>query len=394
MFFAMNIEHIQKLLSEQHIDGWLIYNCNRSNVIAERIFQLPDDIVQSRRYFYFIPADGTPQKLVNRIEEHNLDMLPGEKTIYLSWQSLEEGLKKIMNGAHTIAMEFSPSNAIPSISYVDAGTVDLIRLMGKQVVSSANLVQEFEATLTDDQIESHITVAKLLMQFIGNVLDELHTRLIKSGEVKEYSIHNFIVRRFEEHNLTYDMPPIVAVNESTANPHYVTNEDTSVVIHRSNLVLIELLAKLRRPDAIYADITWMIYTGDSIPDEYKNIFAISTHARDSAFNFIAGRFTQGIPVMGYEVDDVARTIIRNAGYNDNFIHRTGHSLGEDLHGYSANLDNLETHDDRQIIPRTCFSIEPGIYTNSFGIRTEINVIVLPDKTLECSTEEQKEITTV
>jgi Xaa-Pro aminopeptidase len=390
----MNIGLIQKLLSEQHIDGWLIYNCHRSNVIAERIFQLPDDIVQSRRFFYFIPAYGTPQKLVNRIEEHNLDMLPGEKTIYLSWQSLEEGLKKIMNGAHTIAMEFSPSNAIPSISYVDAGTVDLIRLMGKQVITSANLVQEFEATLTDDQIESHITAAKLLMQFIGNVLDELHTRLIKGGEVKEHSIHNFIVRRFEEHNLTYDMPPIVAVNANTANPHYVTNEDTSVVIHRDNLVLVELWAKLRRPDAIYADITWMIYTGDSIPDEYKNIFAISTHARDTAFNFIAGRFTQGIPVMGYEVDDEARTIIRNAGYSDNFIHRTGHSLGEDLHGYSANLDNLETHDDRQIIPRTCFSIEPGIYTNSFGIRTEINVIVLPDKTLECSTEEQKEITII
>ena len=390
----MDIERIQKLLRDQHIDGWLMYNFHKNNVIAERLLQLPDDIVQSQKFFYFIPADGTPQKLVNRIEGHNLDSLPGEKTVYLSWQSLVEGMNAIMGNAVTIAMEFSPKGILPSISYVDAGTVDLIRSMGKQVVSSANLVQEIEASLTDEQIESHFIAAKLLNQFTSNTLDELHSRLVKSGEVKEHTIQNFILRRFEEHNLISNLPPIVAVGIHTADPHFITNEETSAVIHRDNIVLVELWAKLMRQNAVYADLTWMIYTGKNVPEEYTRLFSITVQARNTAFDFITKRFLQKIPVMGYEVDEAARSIIRDAGYGVNFIHRTGHSIGEDLHGYSANLDNLETHDDRPIIPRTCFSIEPGIYTDSFGIRTEINVIITPENTAVCSTNKQNEITTV
>jgi len=388
----MDIDRAQQLLREHDIDGWLIYNFKGSNDIADRILNLPDTLLWSRRYFYFVPAEGIPRKLVHRIEQNNLDSLPGDKTVYLSWQSLGDGLKEITGGAHRIAMEFSPHNAIPYVSRIDAGTVDLMRFLGKDIVSSANIIQEFEAALTDEQIESHMKAAKLIRQCMHNAFDEIRKRLKKAGDIKEYTIQQFLVKRFKEHNLTCHHAPLVAVNEHAGNPHYLPNAKKSGIIRENDLVLIDEIGKLQHPGSIYADITWMGYTGDTVPDEYAKPFAVAAKARDAGVNFLEDKFRNNIAVRGFEVDDVVRGIIRDAGYGDKFIHRTGHSIGEEVHANGANIDNLETHDDRRIIPRTCFSIEPGIYTNEFGIRTEIDVMIMPDGEVAVTGgEPQKEI---
>ncbi|MFC1556868.1 M24 family metallopeptidase [candidate division KSB1 bacterium] len=388
----MDINRVQQLLEENNIDGWLLYDFQNLNAIVGRMLELPENVVQSRRYFYFIPRSGTPRKLVHRIEQHNLDLLPGDTFVYLDWQSLGEGLKTITEGAQTVAMEFSPHNAIPYVARVDAGTVDLMRFIGKEVVSSANLIQEFEAALSDEQIETHLVAAKLIRQFVHNAFGEIQTRIKKTGEIKEYTVQQFLVKRFKEHNLVFHHPALVAVNANAGNPHYMPNEQTTALIRENDLVLIDLFGKLNKPKAIYADITWMGFTGETIPAEIENAFTTGRRARDTAVDFVRERFAAQTPVMGFEVDDAARNVIKEAGYGDLFIHRTGHSIGEEVHGNGANMDNLETHDNRRIIPRTCFSIEPGIYTDAFGIRTEINMLIMPDGAAEVTGgEPQQEI---
>ena len=380
----MDIQQIQRTLSDLRLDGWLLYDFKGINTIANTLLKLPEGLHATRRYCYFIPVSGDPKKLVHRIESQNLDGYPGEKNVYLSWQSYKEGLKTILSGFRKIAMEYSPDNAIPYISRVDAGTVELIRSLGKEIHSSADLVQETGVRLNDDQIECHIAAAKQIRQFVYNAFDEIHSRITKFGEIKEHAVQQFLTRRCGEHNLIADHPPIVAVNANAGDPHYSPREDESAVIKSDNLVLIDLWAKLPKNGAIYADITWMGYTGTTIPDEYKHTFSIVTKARDRAFSFIEEKFFLGKPIKGWEVDDVTRNVIGEAGYGENFIHRTGHSIGEEVHSNGTNLDNLETHDSRTIIPRTCFSIEPGIYTESFGVRTEINVIISSTKEVLCT----------
>ena len=380
----MDIEKIQNSLARNELDGWLLYDFHAINNIAVTMLNMPDEIHRTRRFFYFVPVNGRPQKLVHRIEDKNLDHLPGEKTIYLSWQSLEEGLRHILKGASKIAMEYSPRNSIPYVSLVDAGMVELITSLGKEVVSSANLIQEFEACLTDEQIETHHTAAKLVRQFVLNAFDEIHSRIVKCGEINEHAVQHFLMRRFEEHNLITDHPPIVGVNANAGDPHYTPQEHGSAVICQDNLVLIDLWAKLPKKKAVYADITWMGYTGETIPDEYVKSFSIIANARDAAFDVVDGRFKEGKTVEGWEVDDAARGVIESEGFGDKFIHRTGHSIGEEIHANGANMDNLETHDDRRLLNSTCFSIEPGIYTGTYGIRTEINVLITADGEVKCT----------
>ncbi len=391
----MDIQQIQRTLGELKLDGWLLYDFKGINTIANTLLKLPNGLHATRRYCYFIPVSGDPKKLVHRIESQNLDAYPGGKNVYLSWQSYKEGLETILSGFHKIAMEYSPENAIPYISRVDAGTVELVRSLGKEIYSSADLIQEIEVRLTDDQIDCHIVAAKQIRQFIYNAFDEIHSRIKKFGEIKEHAVQQFLMRRCGEHNLVTDHPPIVAVNANTGDPHYSPHENKSAVIGSESLVLIDLWAKLPKMGAIYADITWMGYTGKSVPDEYKHTFSIVTKARDRAFSFIKEKFSSGKPIKGWEVDDVTRNVIEEAGYGENFIHRTGHSIGEEVHSNGTNLDNLETHDSRSIIPRTCFSIEPGIYTESFGVRTEINVIVSQTNEALCTGgEPQNEIISI
>ena len=388
----MDIQKIQESLNRNELDGWLLYDFHEINDIAGRLLNLPDTIHQTRRYFYFIPKQGTPQKLVHRIESNNLDDLKGDKTVYLSWQSLEDGLKHILGDFRRIAMEYSPRNSIPYVSRVDAGTVELVRSFDVEVVSSANLIQEFEACLTDKQIESHYTAAKQIRQFVHNAFDEIHGRIAKCGEINEHAIQRFLMKRYEEHNLITDHPPIVAVNANAGNPHYAPPEADSTTVYRDNLVLIDLWAKQPKKGSVFADITWMGYTGDTIPEEYSKSFSIIAEARDKAFELVTGRFSERKPVEGWEVDDVSRSVIDNAGYGDFFIHRTGHSIGEDIHANGANMDNLETHDDRRILNSTCFSLEPGIYTDTYGVRTEIDVLITADGEVQCTGgDPQKEI---
>ncbi len=380
----MDIPRIQKALNELNFDGWLLYDFHGINPIANNLLDLPEELHATRRYFYFIPAYGEPKKLVHRIESQNLDTCPGEKYVYLSWQSYREGLTTILNGHRRIAMEFSPDNAIPYISRVDAGTIDLVKSLDKEIISSADLVQEIEVRLTDEQIDSHIVVAKQIRQFIYNAFGEIRTRIVKLGEIREHAVQQFLVRRLGEHNLITDHPPIVAVNANAGNPHYAPSEHDSAFIGPDNLVLVDLWAKLPNAGSIYADITWMGYTGEFVPEEYTQTFDIVANARDKAFSFIHDRFAEEKLVMGWEVDDVARNIISEAGYGENFIHRTGHSVGEDVHGNGTNLDNLETHDERKLLRSTCLTIEPGIYTDTYGIRTEINVLITHEGEVLCT----------
>jgi Xaa-Pro aminopeptidase len=262
-----------------------------------------------------------------------------------------------------------------------------LKSFDKEIVSSADLIQIFEATLTDEQIESHYLVSKLIRQFINNAFDEISTRIKKAGKIREHNIQHFLLRRFEEHNLVSSHLPIVAVNENAANPHYEPVEGKDSNIKEDSLVLIDLWAKQNKPKSVYAENTRVAYLGSRIPPKFKESFSVVVKARDAAVEFLKDRFEQNIPVHGWEVDDLCRTILNDSGYGNCFIHRTGHSIGEEIHGYGANMDNLETHDERQIIPRTIFSIEPGIYSNTFGVRSELNILITPKGEVEITSGE-------
>ncbi len=388
----MNYFKIQEAIKKSGMDGWLLYSFQGMNPIADRLLQIPVDLVSTRRVFYFIPASGEPVKLVSKIEDCVLDDLPGKRKRYLSYDSLREYLKEITRDATIIAMEYSPDNNIPFVSRVDAGTVELLRSIGKEIVSSACLIQQFEATLTEEQIDSHRVSSRLLRQFISNAIDEICTRIRKTGKVREHHIQHFLTRRYEEHNLITSQLPIVAVNENAVNPHYEPIEGEDSNITEDSLILLDLCAKQNKANAVYAELTRMIYLGFEIPPKYSDAFSIVVEARDAAVAFLKEKFEQNIPVQGWEVDDICRTILNDAGYGNCFIHRTGHSIGEEIHGYGANLDNLETRDERQLIPGTIFSIEPGIYSNTYGVRSEINILVTADGDVEITSgEPQMEI---
>jgi Xaa-Pro aminopeptidase len=361
------IERIQETLRTEGVDGWLLYNFRDSNTFAAKILSLPPHIMCTRRYYYFIPSKGEPRKLVHRIEEWNLDTLPGEKTVYLSWQSLREGLKKILDGAKTIAMEYSPLCAIPYVATVDAGTIELVQSTGVQLVSSANLIQRFES-------------ANHLRQIVDAAFGFIRTKLKSGITVTEFDVQQCMVSEFGKRGLVSGDAPNCSVNSNAANPHYEPTKDIFTEIKKGDIVLLDLWAKKNVPRSVYADITWMGYTGESVPDEYEKIFQIVKGARDAALNFVRSSFAAGKTIHGYEVDDAARTIITEKGFGENFVHRTGHSIGEEVHGTGANMDNLETHDERILIPETCFSIEPGIYfRDRFGVRSEIDVYISKEK---------------
>ena len=365
---------IQKKLRETNLDGWLLYNFRQSNIFATKVLALPSHLTQMRRYFYFIPAEGTPQKLAHGIEQYNLDHLPGEKTVYVSWQSLEDGVKKILGNTKNVAMEYSPNNAIPYVSKVDAGTVEFVRSFGVNVSSSADIVQYFEARLTEeqyaDQLETSLILRKTVdVSFIG---EQLRT----NQKVTEYDVQQRMAQYFIENGLQYGDAPNCSVNANGANPHYEPTKEIFSEIKHGDYVLIDLWAKKNKQGSIFSDIAWVAYTGDTIPEKYQQVFDVVKGARDSAVSFLSTEFAAGRKVRGCDVDDVARKYVVDRGYGEYFIHRTGHSLGEEVHGNGANIDNLETHDEREIIPETCFTIEPGIYLpNEFGIRLEIDVYI-------------------
>ena len=377
--YSKLIHEIQKVLQAEKIDGWLLYNFRGSNVFATRLLALPEHIMFTRRYFYYIPASGAPRKLVHRIEEWNLDALPGGKNVYLSWRSLEEGLKKLLSGSKRVAMEYSPKCAIPYISTVDAGAIELVRGGGVEVVSSANLIQHFEARWDEEQLNDNIKSAAHLRQIADKAFGFIRDKILSNSAVTEYDVQQFMVSEFKNRGLVTSSDPNCSVNANSANPHYEPTKEIHSPLQKGDFVLLDLWAKKDKLRSVYADITWTGFIGEIVPDEYEKIFQIVKGGRDAALNFVRSSMEEGKVIHGYEVDDAARNYITQHGYGEYFVHRTGHSIGEEVHGNGANMDNLETRDERTIIPQTSFSIEPGIYLrDKFGIRSEIDVYITKD----------------
>jgi Xaa-Pro dipeptidase len=369
-----DIQAIQKALRDEKLDGWLFYDILHRDPIAYRVLEL-GDVLAKRRWFYFIPAKGSPRKLVHRIESFTLDTLPGEKMLYAAREEMEKNLPKLLGRAKTVAMQYSPKNAVPQISLVDAGTVELIRGFKRKVVSSANLIQLFEAAWSPEQHESHMAAGKLVDK-ITRAAFEHAAKLVRSNTAfTEYDLQQWMAQQFRENGLTADSDPIVAVGPHSGDPHYEPKAQGSSQIREGDLLLLDVWGKLAKSGSVYYDITWMGYLGTKVPEKYAKIFGIARQARDAAVNFVRESIAAGRAIEGWQVDRASRDVIRKAGYGKFFVHRTGHNIGQDVHGAGANMDDLESHDIRRLIPRTCFSVEPGIYTPEFGVRTEVNVYV-------------------
>src|SRR6266852_681914 len=363
------IEEIAQALREAELDGWLFYDFRMSDPLAYRILGLPEHGLTTRRWFYFIPASGTPQALVSAVEAHRLDALPtATRVVYASERQMIAALSAILAGKRRIAMNYSPQCAIPYVSRVDAGTVE--------VVTAADLVQRFEATLSPAQLDGHRRAAAALREIVQETFAEIARRVRANLPCTEFSIQRLVLERIAAHGMRTEEAPIVAVNANAANPHFSVTEKTDTPIRRGDLVLLDLFAKETAADSIYGDLTWMGFVGERVPDEYARTFAIVARARDAAVELIQSRVGERQPVCGEEADRAAREIIEKAGFGDTFVHRTGHSIGREVHGTGANLDSLETRDHRMLIERTCFSVEPGIYLNGrFGIRSELDMTI-------------------
>jgi len=375
------IEAIQQALKDADLDGWLFYSFRGSDPIAANILSMPTEgHMATRRWFYLVPRSGEPTRILHSIERDVLDHLPGKKIIYLPWQQLHGILKGELTGltdkrVPRLAMQYSPDAAIPYLSRVDAGTIELIRSFGIDIVTSADLVQRFEAAWNDEQLSMHEEAARGLYASVHEAFAEIGRRMKSDTPTNEYDIQQFIMSRFAERGMITKDPPIVAVNGNSAAPHYGPTREHNSPIKKGDFVLIDLWAKLDKPNAVYADITWTSFVGDP-PEEVVKVFNVVRDARDAATEFVKESFSSGRKTFGWEVDDVCRAVIQKAGYGDYFIHRTGHNIHTEVHGNGANIDNLETKDERVLIPRTCFSIEPGIYLEGkFGVRSEIDVYV-------------------
>jgi Xaa-Pro dipeptidase len=402
-----HILQIQQALRAFGLDGWLFYDFRGSDPLALRILRLDPQRHMTRRWYYLIPAEGSPTKILHRIEPHSLDEVPGATLLYLSWQEQHEQLRQALaslgkqseapaspgrargSGASDvspeaaraparirIAMQYSPMNAIPYISRIDAGSLELVRSFGVEVVSSADLVQRFEAVWNQDQFDSHRRAAEALRAIVDETFAHIRAQIDGGRALTEYGIQQDIVARIASRGMHTYAPPIVAVNAHSADPHYSPSAQASAPIRHGDLVLLDLWAKYTTPGSMYGDITWTGFVGETVPARHAEIFGIVAAARDAAIAFLRAELAGGRFPCGGDVDDACRGVIRKAGYGEKFIHRTGHSIGEEVHGNGANIDNLETQDGRRLLPRTCFSIEPGIYLpGDFGIRSEVDVFL-------------------
>ncbi len=386
------IKRIQNSLREKGIDGWLFCDFHHRDLMAYRILKLPKTFT-SRRWFYLIPAEGTPIKLLSKVESTKLGELPGEKRLYLSWKELRSEIKNMLKGLKTVAMQYSPMNNIPYVSVVDAGTIELVKSTGVEVVSSADLVQEFEAIIDEKGFESHKKAGLIIQDIKNRAFKKIREALNKGEKLTEYQLQQWIVAEFHKNGLTcMGEHPIVGINEHPSDPHFSPTEEGSYYFKEGDRVLIDLWAKLDQPEAIFYDITWCGFVGQTPPEDYRKVFSIVTAARDAALNFVKDRYSKGEKVYGYEVDDACRKVIEDAGYGQYFIHRTGHSIGEEVHGNGVNIDNLETKDERELVPGICFSIEPGIYIpGKVGVRSEIDVFITLDREVVVVGDIQKEL---
>lgn len=373
---------VQKALREFGFDAWLLYDFRGNNILARRILQIPDAAIASRRYCYIIPAQGTPQKIVHRIESGMLDHLPGETSVYLTWQELESAVGSAVSGCVRVAMEYSARNANPYIARVDAGTVELVQSFGCKVDSSGDLISLFEATLSDAQLTAHLAASDVTNTAFDRAWKFIAAGIRDQGSVEELDVQQMILQHFSDHGMITDHPPIVAVNENGGNPHYETGTGANTKISANCCVLIDQWARHDHDDGIYSDLTRCGYTGSEIPQHYSDVFRTVTAGRDAGIECVRSTLAAGSRLEGWQVDDAVREVIVKAGYGEAFCHRTGHSLGRETHGNGTHIDNLETRETRQILPRTLFTIEPGIYLPEFGIRSEVNVFIHADKSVQ------------
>lgn len=373
---SLPVRAVQQALEEDGLDAWLLYDFHGSNPIAARLAGLASSSkMTTRRWYYLVPAKGEPRGLVHAIERHNLDDLPGEKRAYAGREELAAGLRHLLQGMKRVAMEYSPRNAIPYVSRVDAGTVEAVRDAGVEVLSSGDLVQRFEAIWSDEALTTHQRASDSLYRIKDRAFDLVRTRLADGGALTEFDVQQAMVSWFEEEGLITDSAPVVSAQENAGDPHYQASRDRHRAIRPGEIVLLDLWGKLPTVGAVFADITWVGFTGPSVPDEYASAFAAARDGRDAAIDLVRSAVRAGREIRGFEVDRACRSVVERAGFGRQFIHRTGHSLGESVHGNGVHMDDYETHDDRRLIPGTGFTIEPGVYTDRYGVRTEINMFV-------------------
>jgi Xaa-Pro aminopeptidase len=371
----MRLREIQTALREEKVDGWLFFDHHLRDPLAYRVLGLQPKATPTRRWYYLIPAEGEPRGLEHRIERGMTAGLPGQKIAYSSWSEQVDGLRQITSGLRRVAMQYSPNCAIPYVSMVDAGTIELVRSVGIEVVSSAELIQYFEARWSPEALESHLEAGRRVDRVRAQAFAMVRERTLNGVPLEEVEMKEFVRGGFAEAGLITDHGPIVGVNANASNPHYEPTAEVTSPIRKGDLVLLDLWAKLDRPGSVYYDITWTYFCGDTVPDKIRNVFETVTGARDAAIQRVTESIAAGRPLCGFEVDDAARGFITSRGFAEYFTHRTGHSIGQEVHGNGANMDNLETHDERRVSPWTCFSIEPGVYLPEFGIRSEVNMFV-------------------
>ena len=371
----LDIGAVQRALKSEGVDAWLLYDFQGSNPVSYRLAGMGGaGHLATRRWFYLIPRSGEPRALVHAIERHNLDHLPGSKTVYAGREQLHTGLTEILAGAKRVAMEYSPNCAIPYVSRVDAGTVELVRAAGAEVVSSGDLIQQFEARWSEAAIATHRAASEKLYRIKDQAFEEVTRRLRNGIATTEYDIQQKMVGWFTEEGLVADSAPCVSAQENAGNPHYLATAAEHRIIREDELLLLDLWGKLRQPGAVYADITWIGFTGTAIPEDMTKAFGAICAARDAAVRAVEQAAKAGREIHGFEADQAARRVLIDAGYEGAILHRTGHSLGENVHGNGAHLDDYETHDERRLMPGSGFTIEPGLYFKTFGVRTEINMV--------------------
>jgi Xaa-Pro dipeptidase len=380
----MQLDAIQAALREASLDGWLFYDHHHRDPIAARILGLDPKAHITRRWYYFIPAEGEPRRLMHRIEQGRLDALPGAKAVYSSWQELHAGLNHLLSGARRVAMQYSPNNDIMYISMVDAGTVEFLRSLGKEIVSSADLVSQFEAVLSQEQIVSHAAAQQAIDAILAEGWKEMGQRLRPSSGraadgVSEFDMVVWFSEAMRREGLLWENGPNVSVNANSSDSHYEPTAEKSSPIREGDFVLIDIWGRMDSPGTIFYDITWTAVVGREPSAREQQVFETVRDARDAAIAAVTSAFAEGRAIRGSEADDAARAVIRAAGFGEFFTHRTGHNIAQELHGSGAHLDNLETHDDRLILPYTCFSVEPGIYLPEFGVRSEVDMLTTPGK---------------
>ena len=390
----MNLGSVQDYLRQQQVDGWLLYNFRDLNPIAVSVAELAWP--GTRRWFLWIPAQGSPRWLVHAIEgqvaQDAEPQLRGDVLQYVSWQEMADRLRELLGGdpdGMRVLMEYSRNNAIPYISRIDAGIKELIDGLGVEILSSADVAQLALAVLSPEQVAGHRKAAAVCLAAKDAGFDLIAQRLYKNEAVNEYEVQQLIADYFRQHGME-PTPCIVAVNANAADPHYFPSANVHSPIRRGDVVLIDLWSRRTGdPSACFADCTWTAFCGEKTPESVAGIFDIVRHARDRAVEFIQQRIDAGHPVYGYEVDDACRQVIAEAGFGEYFIHRTGHSLGVAEHYLGVNIDNLETQDRRELLPGLMFTVEPGIYLPDFnfdgspspkglGIRSEINCVMHGD----------------